>query len=72
MTYKLQKRNENHSCALVNVSIGEWELDVRLCGQEVERREAQTSRPPSEECESLLYEGHCSEVTFCLAGFFCF
>lgn len=43
----------------------------KLESQEVERRQAiQTSRPTSEECECLFYEGRCSEVTFYLTGFF--
>ena len=46
------------------------ELDAGLRAPDVERREAQTSKPPSKERECLLCKGHFSEVAFCLAGFF--
>ena len=46
------------------------ELDAGLGAPDVERREVQTSKPPSEERECLLCKGHCSEMAFCLAGFF--
>ena len=48
------------------------ELDAGLRAPDVERREAQTSKPPSKERECLLCKGHFSEVAFCLAGFFFF
>ena len=46
------------------------ELDAGLRVQDVERREARTSRLPSEERECLLCKGRFSEVAFCLAEIF--
>lgn len=70
VTSPIRQRNESPHVLWLQFAL-ECGVGCKLESQEVERRQAiQTSRPTSEECERLFYEGRCSEVTFYLTGFF--